>query len=60
MEDRYNLIIRRDQWGDPKCGEIMLEAYDISLVCAYNLIKLYSNKVELRRLEGDDGEEIQL
>ena len=59
MEDRYNLIIRRNQWDKPKGGDIMLEAYDISLVCAYNLIKLYGNNVELRRLEGDNGKEIQ-
>lgn len=60
MTDRYHLIIRRSKSN--KCGpsdEILVDAYDISLVCAYNIIKLYGNCVELKRLEGEDGKTIQ-
>jgi len=59
MADRYHLIIRRAETkGNLIRGEILVDAYDISLVCAYNIIKLYGNCVELKRLEGEDGKTI--
>lgn len=59
MQDRYHLIIRRAETkGNLIRGEILVDAYDISLVCAYNIIKLYGNCVELKRLEGEDGKTI--
>lgn len=59
MTDRYHLIIRRAETkGNLIRGEILVDAYDISLVCAYNIIKLYGNCVELKRLEGEDGKTI--
>ena len=60
MQDRYHLIIRRSRYNvnrrfyDDK-EEILVDAYDISLVCAYNIIKMYGNCVELKRLEVNDG-----
>ena len=51
LEDRYHLIIRRsEQNKNGEAGEVLVNAYDISLVCAYNIIKLYGNKVELNRV----------
>lgn len=59
MDDRYHLIIRRsEQNKNGAAGDILVDAYDISLVCAYNIIKLYGNCVELKRLEGKDGETV--
>lgn len=59
MTDRYHLIIRRAETkGNLIRGEILVDAYDISLVCAYNIIKLYGNCVELKRLEGEDGKTV--
>ena len=56
LEDRYQLIIRRsEQNKNGEAGDILVNAYDITLVCAYNIIKLYGNCVELKRLEGEDG-----
>ena len=61
MQDRYHLIIRRSDSNKSlgKVGAVLVDAYDISLVCAYNIIKLYGNCVELKRLEGEDGKTIQ-
>lgn len=63
MTDRYHLIIRRSRYNvnrryDDTSDEILVDAYDISLVCAYNIIKLYGNCVELKRLEVTDGETV--
>ena len=63
LEDRYHLIIKRSRYNvnrrfDDTSEEILVDAYDISLVCAYNIIKLYGNCVELKRLEGEDGKTI--
>ena len=63
LDDRYYLIIRRSRYNvnrrfDDDKEEILVDAYDISLVCAYNIIKLYGNCVELKRLEGEDGKTI--
>lgn len=62
MNDRYHLIIRQSPPFDAKrdfVGDILVDAYDISLVCAYNIIKLYGNRVQLKRLEVNDGKELQ-
>ncbi len=49
LEDRYHLIIRRSKQNkNGEAGEVLVNAYDISLVCAYNIIKLYGNCVELK------------
>lgn len=63
LDDRYHLIIRRSRYNvnrrfDDDKEEILVDAYDISLVCAYNIIKLYGNYVELKRLEGEDGKTV--
>lgn len=62
-DNRYHLIIRRSRYNvnrrfDDDSEEILVDAYDISLVCAYNIIKLYGNCVELKRLEGEDGKTV--
>ena len=41
-----------------KDDTILVDAHCISLVCAYNIIKLYGNRVVLR-LEVNDGKELQ-
>ena len=59
MQDRYHLKITRSLTNkNGAAGEILVDAYDISLVCAYNIIKLYGNCVELKRLEGEDGKTV--
>ena len=59
MQDRYQLKITRSLTNKSGAsGEILVDAYDISLVCAYNIIKLYGNCVELKRLEGEDGQTV--
>ena len=56
MEMMYNLIIVRRNF-DGEVMEKLVEAYNITLVCAYNIIKLYSEYkgicVDLRRVDND-------
>lgn len=59
MDMMYNLIIVRRSF-DGEVMEKLVEAYNITLVCAYNIIKLYSEYkgicVDLRRVEDDNTE----
>ena len=60
MQDLYHLKITRSLTNKSgPSGEILVDAIGISEVCAYNIIKLYGNCVELKRLEGEDGKTIQ-
>ena len=59
MQDRYHLKITRSVTNKSgPSGEILVDAIGISEVCAYNIIKLYGNCVELKRLEVTDGETV--
>ena len=52
MQDTFMLTII-----STKDGKVLIDASGISEVCAYNLIKLYGNKVILRR-ENNQWEQI--
>ena len=54
MEKNYDYHL---QIISTKDDTILVDAHCISLVCAYNIIKLYGNRVVLR-LEGYDGKDI--
>lgn len=56
MDMMYNLTIVRRNF-DGEIMEKLVEAYNITLVCAYNIIKLYSEYkgicVDLRRVDNE-------
>ena len=58
MEMMYNLVIVKKEFDG--VANTLVEAYNITLVCAYNIIKLYSEYkgicVDLRRVD-DEGKE---
>ena len=59
MQDLYHMKITRSLANKSgPSGEILVDAVGISEVCAYNIIKLHGNCVELKRLEGNDGETV--
>ena len=57
MEMMYNLKIVTKSFPDGEVIETLVEAYNITLVCAYNIIKLYSEYkgicVDLRRVDDE-------